>query len=78
MSGPAGALMRARGLEVSPDGVAAAYAPWLSTLVIDTRDSTAQAALAGRGVRAIVAETIMTDRASEVVLARAVVAVAAS
>jgi len=77
VSGPAGALMRARGLEVSPNGVAAAYAPWLSTLVIDTRDSAAQAVLAARGVRAVVAETLMTDRASEVALARAVVAAAA-
>src|SRR6266576_47584 len=29
VSGPAAALMRARGLDVSPSGVAAAYAPWL-------------------------------------------------
>jgi hypothetical protein len=66
--------MRARGLEVSPAGVAAAYAPWLSTLVIDARDHAAQVALDARGVRTVVAETIMTDRASEVALARAVVA----
>src|SRR5207244_570600 len=38
VSGPAGALMRARGLEVSPAGVATAYAPWLRTLIVDTRD----------------------------------------
>src|SRR5207245_6139718 len=29
VSGPAAALMRARGLPISPLGVAAAYAPWL-------------------------------------------------
>ena len=78
VSGPAGALMRARGLDVSPSGVAAAYAPWLSTLVIDTRDHDAEPALTARGVRTVVAETIMTDRASEVALARAVLAAAAS
>ena len=75
VSGPAAALMRARGLDVSPSGVAAAYAPWLSTLVIDARDRDAEPA---RGVRTVVAETIMTDRTSEVALARAVVAAAAA
>ncbi|HEV8472115.1 MAG TPA: 2-phospho-L-lactate transferase [Methylomirabilota bacterium] len=78
VSGPAGALMRARGLEVSPAGVAAAYAPWLSTLVIDARDRAAEPALAARGVRSVVAETLMTDRASEVALARAVIGAAIS
>ena len=76
VSGPAGALMRARGLDVSPGGVAAAYAPWLRTLIIDTRDREATAAVSGHGARAVVAETIMTDRASEVALARAVIAAA--
>jgi LPPG:FO 2-phospho-L-lactate transferase len=76
VSGPAGALMRARGLDVSPGGVAAAYAPWLRTLIIDTRDREAAAGVTRRGVRAVVAETIMTDRASEVALARAVIAAA--
>src|SRR6185312_7562724 len=38
VSGPAGALMRARGLAVSPLGVAQAYAPWLRRLLIDPRD----------------------------------------
>jgi LPPG:FO 2-phospho-L-lactate transferase len=76
VSGPAGALMRARGLEVSPGGVAAAYAPWLSTLVIDARDRAAGPGLAAAGVRSVVAETLMTDRASEVALARAVIGAA--
>jgi len=77
VSGPAGALMRARSLEVSPAGVAAAYAPWLRLLVIDQRDRDAAAALTARGVRPIVAETIMTDRASEVALARTLMAAVA-
>jgi len=74
VSGPAGALMRARGLDVSPGGVAAAYMPWLRTLIIDTRDRAATAGVSGHGARAVVAETIMTDRASEVALARVVIA----
>jgi LPPG:FO 2-phospho-L-lactate transferase len=74
VSGPAGALMRARGLEVSPAGVVTAYAPWLRALVVDTRDRASVATLTSLGARAVVADTIMTDRASEVALARAVLA----
>jgi LPPG:FO 2-phospho-L-lactate transferase len=76
VSGPAGALMRARGLDVSAAGVADAYTPWLRTLVIDARDRDGMPTIAARGARAVVADTIMTDRASEVALARAVLAAA--
>jgi LPPG:FO 2-phospho-L-lactate transferase len=72
VSGPAGRLMRARGLEVSPVGVAAAYAPWLRTLLIDARDRIAAPALTQAGVRAVVTDVMMTDRAGEVALARRV------
>ena len=72
VSGPAGALMRARGLEVSAAGVATAYAPWLRTLLVDSRDRDASAAVSALGVRAVVADTLMTDRAKEIALARAV------
>jgi LPPG:FO 2-phospho-L-lactate transferase len=76
VSGPAGALMRARGLDVSPAGVVAAYAPWLGTLVIDTRDRDAAPLVERAGVRAFVADTIMSDPAAEIALARAVLAAA--
>jgi LPPG:FO 2-phospho-L-lactate transferase len=72
VSGPAGRLMQARGLEVSPVGVAAAYAPWLRTLLVDVRDAGLAATLDRAGVRAIAADIIMTDRAVEVALARRV------
>jgi LPPG:FO 2-phospho-L-lactate transferase len=72
VSGPAGRLMRARGLEVSPLGVAAAYAPWLRALLIDARDGEAAPALARSGVRAVVADVMMTDPNREVALARRV------
>jgi LPPG:FO 2-phospho-L-lactate transferase len=72
VSGPAGRLMRARGLEVSPLGVAAAYAPWLKTLLIDARDGEAALPLARAGVRTVVADVMMTDPAREVALARRV------
>ena len=74
VSGPAGTLMRARGLAVSAAGVADAYAPWLRTLVVDVRDPGAVEAVGGRGVRAVAADTMMTDRATEIALARAVLA----
>jgi hypothetical protein len=64
--------MRARGLDVSPLGVAAAYAPWLRTLLIDPRDGDAAPALERAGVRAVVADVMMTDRGREVALARRV------
>jgi LPPG:FO 2-phospho-L-lactate transferase len=72
VSGPAGRLMRARGLDVSPLGVAAAYAPWLRALLIDPRDRDAAPALERAGVRAVVADVMMTDRPREVALARRV------
>jgi hypothetical protein len=64
--------MRARGLDVSPLGVAAAYAPWLRTLLIDPGDGDVAPALERAGVRAVVADVMMTDRGREVALARRV------
>ncbi len=72
VSGPAGELMRARGLTVSAVGVAAAYAPWLGTLVIDRSDAPRVAELARRGVKAVLADILMTDRDRENALARVV------
>ena len=72
MSGPAGELMRARGLAVSPVGVATAYAPWLDALVLERRDVAYVAELHGLGLAVAPADTLMTDRAREVALARVV------
>jgi hypothetical protein len=52
--------------------VAAAYAPWLGALLIDPRDTDAAPALERSGVRAVVTDVMMTDRAREVALARRV------
>ena len=76
VSGPAADLMRARGLDVSPAGVAAAYAPWLRTLVLDRRDHAEVPALVGRGVTPVLTDIVMTDRESEIALARAVLGLA--
>ena len=72
VSGPAGALMRARDLSVSAVGVAAAYAPWLGTLVIDRSDTGRVVELARLGVKTVLADIVMTDSDREIALARVV------
>jgi LPPG:FO 2-phospho-L-lactate transferase len=72
VSGPAGRLMAARGLEVSPVGVARAYAPWLRRLVVDERDRAAIPALERQGIQGLAADTLMTEPAKEIALARRV------
>jgi LPPG:FO 2-phospho-L-lactate transferase len=72
VSGPAAKLLRARGLDVSPLGVARAYRPWLDALVIDPRDVPHVPALERDGVRPVVTDALMPDHAAEVRLARAV------
>lgn len=72
VSGPAAKLLRARGLEVSPLGVARAYRPWLDALVIDSADTSHAPALARDGVRPILADALMRDAAGEARLARTV------
>jgi LPPG:FO 2-phospho-L-lactate transferase len=76
VSGPAGALMRARGLPVSPVGVAQAYAPWLSTLLVAHEDAACAAELAALGVTAVPTDVMMPDGAREIALARTVLELA--
>jgi len=76
VSGPAGELMLARGLPVSPVGVASAYAPWLDALVIDAKDARYVDELATLGIAAVLADIVMTDAHTEVALARHVLAAA--
>jgi LPPG:FO 2-phospho-L-lactate transferase len=72
VSGPAGQLMAARGLPVSPLGVARAYAPWLDVLLIARGDRDVVPDLRAAGVEPALADILMTDRASEAALAHAV------
>jgi LPPG:FO 2-phospho-L-lactate transferase len=72
VSGPAGKMMSALGVPVSALGVAELYAEWLGALLIDERDSALELQLRNKGVRPIVADVIMRDRASEIALARLV------
>jgi LPPG:FO 2-phospho-L-lactate transferase len=69
VSGPAGKLLAARGLEVSPLGVARAYRPWLDVLVVDAKDAACGRLLERDGVRPVVADALMPDRAAEARLA---------
>ena len=70
VSGPAANLMRARGLDVSPLGVATAYHPWLTALALDEQDRAQAPLLDKAGVRPLIAPILMTDRGREVALAR--------
>ena len=64
VSGPAAKLLAARGLDVSPLGVARAYQPWLDALIMDSADAPHVPALERDGVRPIIADTV--DRKSVV------------
>ena len=72
VSGPAAKLLQARGLAVSPLGVAQAYRPWLDALVVDSRDAALAPVLERHGVRPVVADALMPDGAAETRLARVV------
>jgi LPPG:FO 2-phospho-L-lactate transferase len=72
VSGPAAKLLTARGLDVSPLGVARAYRPWLDALVMDRADAEHVTALQQDGVRAVLADALMPDAAAEARLARTV------
>jgi LPPG:FO 2-phospho-L-lactate transferase len=72
VSGPAAKLLTARGLDVSPLGVARAYRPWLDALVMDRADAAHVPALQQDGVRAVIADALMPDAAAEARLARVV------
>ncbi len=72
VSGPAGRLMAARGLEVSAFGVAQAYAPWLDLLVVDSQDARDSSRIEAAGAGAVVTDTLMSGRREESALARRV------
>ncbi|HEX9295264.1 MAG TPA: 2-phospho-L-lactate transferase [Polyangiaceae bacterium] len=71
VSGPAGKMMRAKGLEISALGVADCYADLLDQLVIDRRDAALTGPLFERGIRAVESDGMMVGRDEEIALARA-------
>ncbi len=72
VSGPAGALMAAKGWPVSATGVAWAYREWLDMIVFDHQDLALTPELLRLGVSPVAADTLMIDRQREVALARVV------
>lgn len=72
VSGPAGALMAARGLPVSATGVAWTYRQWLDVLILDRQDQGLTPEILGLGISPVIADTLMTDRERETALARVV------
>jgi LPPG:FO 2-phospho-L-lactate transferase len=68
--GPADRLMEPLGIDVSCVGVAQAYAPFCSTLVIDVLDDARAGEVEAAGVRAVVADTMMHDPQIAAALAR--------
>ncbi|HEX4579816.1 MAG TPA: 2-phospho-L-lactate transferase [Candidatus Dormibacteraeota bacterium] len=61
LRGPAAAMLRALGHQVSPVGVAALYSGIIDVMVIDDADAAARSQVEQLGVRAVVTDTIMRD-----------------
>ena len=70
VKGPADRLMGPLGIEVSATGVAQAYSEFCGTLVIDSGDAHLIGSVEATGVRAVVADTLMTDARVAAALAR--------
>ncbi len=70
VKGPADRLMAGLGIDVSCVGVARVYSAFCSTLVIDAGDADRAAEVEATGVRAVVADTLMTDARVAAALAR--------
>jgi LPPG:FO 2-phospho-L-lactate transferase len=62
LKGPADEMLRSIGVKVSASGVASLYRDFCNTFVIDASDSDEElAAVEGHGMRAIAADSIMSD-----------------
>jgi hypothetical protein len=68
--------MTAKGLRVSPAGIAQHYRDWLDILVIHRQDASQTAEVERLGIRPVLADTLMTDRTKEIALARQLLEVA--
>jgi LPPG:FO 2-phospho-L-lactate transferase len=70
VKGPADRLMGPLGIDVSCVGVAREYREFCSTLVIDAGDAARVDEIEALGVRAVTADTLMTDARVAAALAR--------
>jgi LPPG:FO 2-phospho-L-lactate transferase len=78
LKGPADALLRGVGAEVSARGVAQLYREVVDGFVLDERDRAEQADVESLGLRAVAVDTIMRDTDSAARLAQAVLELAAA
>ena len=69
VSGPAGKLMAARGIDVSSKGVAVCYQDFIDVLVIDSDDIEADYSDIGSGIKVFHTDTMMTDKDKSIQLA---------
>ena len=74
LRGPADRMLAALGEEVSAIGVARRYVGLVDAFVIDQADAALAPAVEGLGMRAVVAQSVMTDDESRAALARVVLA----
>ncbi|HEY8631879.1 MAG TPA: 2-phospho-L-lactate transferase CofD family protein, partial [Candidatus Limnocylindrales bacterium] len=72
LKGPADRMLASLGHEPTALGVARLYAGLADTFVLDTVDAALAPAVEALGIRAVVADTIMTDDASRARLAAAI------
>jgi LPPG:FO 2-phospho-L-lactate transferase len=70
LKGPADKLMGAAGEEVSAAGVAAMYADFCDTFVVDSSDATTEDEVLARGPRCVKLDTLMTTHVVSERLAR--------
>lgn len=75
VSGPAGALMKGLGYEVSPVGVARIYQGVVGTLALNNTDERFGPAIDELGIKAVLLDTIMPDHTARVRLARELLAI---
>ena len=78
VKGPAAAMMRTLGHEVSALGVAQLYAGLVDVFVLDTVDGALAPAVEELGMQAVVTDTMMTSPERRLALARAVLDAAAA
>ena len=72
IKGPADKLMRGLGIDVSAVGVARCYRDFLDVMVIDHRDAHLASEIEDLGIPTVTTNTIMSDMAAKVALARSV------
>lgn len=76
VKGPAAAMLRDLGFDVSALGVARHYAGWIGGLVVDTRDEALAASIEALGMKVLLTDTLMTTDADRERLARETLAFA--